>query len=395
MQSLILLAFFGFITFSLMAGTEYPVQGQTFEVKTYKLDNQYKSAILNMGYASATIQNPEIWKSKNKIPVSVDIVFTAYPRKKEDWITNYDFLLQKRIESVLKLEPELQKRNNIKWNFILQTQCQTEKEAERMFHGAVIKFLSLTPEPIKIKKEGEQATEDITSIYNEIETGVYGFTPFPDSVVLKTFGRNSWGKMLVVTDWTGSMYPYGSQVVLWHRLNFEKDLVKYFIFFNDGNQKLDRQKRVGNTGGIYYARPDSLEYLLKVMKFDAKRGSGGDIPENNIEALLKAIRIFKGYDELVMIADNNAGVRDMALLPRVTAPVRVILCGLNTDQPIHPHYLEIARQTGGSVHTLEEDILNLKDLKEGQKIVIEENEYLIKRGKMVFRKKVIPKISSP
>lgn len=369
------------------ASGDNPVQGKTIHVQSYKLDNHYKAAVLNMGYASWQIQNPEIWKNENRVPVSVDIVFTSYPKKKEDWITNYDLLLRKRIEAVLKLVPNLKMRQEVKWNFILQTDCETEEEAKRMFHGAVIKYLTLVPETTPVKKEGVQATEDIVTIYNEIETGVYGLVPFRDSVVLKVFERNNWGKMLVVTDWTGSMYPYGSQVVLWHRLNFEKDLVKYFIFFNDGNQKADRQKRVGNTGGIYYCRPDSLDYLVKVMKFVAKRGTGGDIPENNIEALLKGIRLFKGYDELVMIADNNAAVRDMALLPKVTVPVRIILCGLDENKVIHPHYLEIARLTGGSIHILEEDILNLNELKEGEKIVIAGNEYIVKRGKIIFRKK--------
>jgi len=212
---------------------------------------------------------------------------------------------------------------------------------------------------------------------------VYGLSSFEDSVVFKTFDRNTWGKMLIVNDWTGSMHPYGAQAVLWHRLNFEKNAVKYFIFFNDGNQKITRQKRIGNTGGIYYCKPDSIEYLLKVMKFVAKRGDGGDIPENNIEVLLKGIKIFKGYDELVMIADNNAGVRDMILLDKVKVPVRVVLCGLSENQPIHPDYLEIARKTGGSIHTMKEDIVGLNSLKEHEKIFISGIEYSVKKGKLV------------
>jgi hypothetical protein len=179
------------------------------------------------------------------------------------------------------------------------------------------------------------------------------------------------------------MYQYGAQAVLWHRLHYEKDAVKYFMFFNDGNQKKDPQKRIGNTGGIYYGKPDSIEYLLKVMKLVAKNGYGGDIPENNIEAILKAIKIFKGYDELVMVADNKAAVRDMILLNKVNVPIKIILCGLEKNQTIHPHYLEIARRTKGSIHTIEEDISGLEFLKEREAITISGIVYKVKKGKLV------------
>jgi hypothetical protein len=87
-----------------------------------------------------------------------------------------------------------------------------------------------------------------------------------------------------------------------------------------------------------------------------------------------------------MIADNNAGVRDMALLTRVTFPIRIVLCGAGENIPIHPHYLEIARRTGGSIHTIEEDIAGLQNLKEGEKIKISGIEYSVKKGKLIQSK---------
>ncbi|MBX9852491.1 MAG: hypothetical protein K2X86_12140 [Cytophagaceae bacterium] len=367
---------------------EYAVKGETIEMPSYKTDQKYSFVILNMGYASHIIQNPEIWNGENRRIVQVDVVFTAYPKNKEDWVTDYDWLLNKRIAAIQKLEPSLKNNSLIKWNFILQTACKNEEEAQRMFHGAIIKYIS----PQQRKKDSlafkmdrlkAQPETDLQTINNNIESVVYGFAPFEDSVVFKVFNRNNWGKMVIVNDWTGSMYPYGAQAVLWHRMNFEKNAIKYFVFFNDGNQKLDRQKRIGNTGGIYYSKPDSIDYILKVMKLVAKRGNGGDIPENNIESLLKAIKLFKGYDELVMIADNNAAVKDLILLEKVTVPVRIILCGKASGQPVHPHYLEIARKTGGSVHTIQEDVVNLGNLKEGEKITISGYQYAIRKGKLI------------
>lgn len=364
----------------------YLVSGNTREVPYYRIDRSVSYSILHMGYASAEIRDAELWNRSNKNITEVDIVFTAYPRNRQDWLTDYDWLLNRRIQNLQELEPALKNNPAIKWNFILQTSCKNAQEAGRMFHGAVIKYNRAGPmgKPTTISGQGG-VKEELAAINQTIETVAYGLTGFEDSVVFKTFSRNEWKKMLIVNDWTGSMYPYGAQAILWHRINFEKNAVKYFIFFNDGNQKLDRQKRIGNTGGIYYSPPDSIEYLLKVMKLVAKRGNGGDIPENNIEALLKAIRLFRGYDELVMIADNNAGVRDMILLDRVSRPVRVVLCGVTKDQPVHPHYLEIARATGGSVHTLEEDIAGLHQLQEGQTVEIAGFEYILHKGKLLRR----------
>jgi hypothetical protein len=383
----ILLLIFIFIP-KYALGQKYTVQAETSEVTTYKINTHLQYSLLHMDYASSIIQDTEAWSLKNKKILEVDIVFTAYPKKKQDWLTNYDWLLNKRIEALKTLEPSL-KDPLIKWNFILQTACETEEEAKRMFHGAIIKYTLLKSHPKQPSNLGMNTDIEAEVINNSIETVVYGLSSFEDSVVFKTLNRNCWGEMLIINDWTGSMYQYGAQAVLWHRLNFEKNTVKYFVFFNDGNKKLDRQKRIGNTGGIYYAKPDSIEYILKVMKFVAKRGSGGDIPENNIEAILKGIKLFKGYDELVMIADNKAGVRDMLLLEKVNIPIRVILCGAKFNQPIHPHYLEIARKTNGSVHTLEEDITDLQHLKEGEKINLLGIEYIVKKGKLVERRKKV------
>jgi len=376
------LCFLIFFTWNA-AASNVVEKGETKEVDVYKINQPAGFQVMNMGYASSMIENPEVWKNTNKMIREVDLVFTAYPKNKASWITNYDHLLNQRIKALESLEPSLIGNDQVKWNFILQTACQSEDEAKKMFHGAVFKFTYVISPAKKVTSLTSQVVEEIETIYNEIETTVYGMAELQDSVVFKTFNRNHWNNMLIVNDWTGSMYPYGAQAVLWHRLNFQKRAVKYFIFFNDGNTKLDRQKRIGNTGGIYFGRADSLEYLLKVMKVVAKRGTGGDIPENNIEAILKGIRLIKGFDQLVMIADNNAGVRDMILLDRITVPVKIVLCGAGKNIPIHPHYLEIARRTGGSIHTIEEDIEGLHNLKEGEKIELSGIEYLVKKNKII------------
>jgi hypothetical protein len=374
--------------FSLNAQNKASVNN-TSEVSIYKVDTRQKHVTLNMGYASSEIINKESWNNskKNKQVTEVDLVFTAYPKTKEEWVTDYDYLLNKRIAELKKVEPSLSDEK-IKWNFILQTRCTTEEEASRMFHGAILKYKFIHPsnesQTTSIHKpEPGNKLEDYELVQNEVEEVVYGVSSFPDSIVYKTFKRNHWKNMLIVNDWTGSMYQYGAQAVLWHRLNYDEKTVKQFVFFNDGNEKPDKLKRIGSTGGIYYCKPDSFNYILKVMGLMMKRGSGGDTPENNIEAILRGMRICKNFDEIILIADNNAGVRDMRLLEKVTVPVKIVLCGTNRCEPIHPHYLEIARKTGGSIHTIEDDITNLSKIREGQMVDILGINYIIKKGKLV------------
>ena len=63
-------------------------------------------------------------------------------------------------------------------------------------------------------------------------------------------------------------------------------------------------------------------------------------------------------NSIVMVADNYAPIRDMQLLDKLVAlkiPVNIIICGSNSGN-IHYSYLQLAAATGGSIHTIEEDI---------------------------------------
>jgi hypothetical protein len=81
--------------------------------------------------------------------------------------------------------------------------------------------------------------------------------------------------------------------------------------------------------------------MIKVMQ----RGFGGDIPENNLEAIIAGIKKFPNTKEIIMIADNFAAVRDMVMLEKIKTPVKVILCGVY-DLRYNCDYLNIAKQIG-------------------------------------------------
>lgn len=205
------------------------------------------------------------------------------------------------------------------------------------------------------------------------------------NTVFKVFTRNpKWKKNIIVTDLTSSMYPYAKQINTWLKLYFLKDTAQqYFVFFNDGDKKKDTEKKIGSTGGIYICRAKTCDELVNTMKLTIKKGEGGDNPENVIEAILAGIKKIRKPDNIILIADNWAKVRDLSLLSRIKIPVRVILCGVFEGMEINTDYLNIAYKTHGSIHTIEQDITELINQTSGKKFNINGFDYIIKNGNVI------------
>lgn len=217
---------------------------------------------------------------------------------------------------------------------------------------------------------------------SDLENFSNGKYVFSDEVFLKVFKRNvKWKNKLIVCDITGSMYPYIGQVLLWYKLNYAGEKTSQLCFFNDGDGKPDADKIIGETGGIYYCDKCTIDSLREVMARAMAGGCGGDGPENNLEALLKATNKMKDFRELIMVADNNSSVKDIELLHQLKIPVRIIVCGSNDR--VGSDYLEIAYKTKGSVHTIEEDIETIASMKEGSVIKIGNRKYKLKKGKFI------------
>ncbi len=190
-----------------------------------------------------------------------------------------------------------------------------------------------------------------------------------------------WSNKVVVTDITGSMYPYMDQILLWHALALIPGEQNRYIFFNDGDRKRQEEKKIGATGGIYITEEMNMDRLLETMNRAMDGGGGADSPENDLEALLEGARMMGEIDELILIADNYSDVRDIELLTQLRAPVRIVLAGV--DYGINEDYLEIAYATGGSIHTLEEDIEQLSFLADGEVVRIGAYRYRVNRGKFI------------
>ncbi len=202
------------------------------------------------------------------------------------------------------------------------------------------------------------------------------------NLIFNFFKRNKGFKSkLIVADLTGSMYPYAQQISTWFKLQFLKDSTsQHFVFFNDGDKKQDIDKKIGATGGVYYCRAKSVDALIASMELTIKKGTGGDAPENPIEAIIYGLNKSGKVDDVILIADNWAKARDIKMLVRVKVPVRVVLCGVYEGMEINEDYLNIAYKTKGSLHTIEQDITDLMKQSSGKKFNINGVDYIIKNG---------------
>ncbi len=209
------------------------------------------------------------------------------------------------------------------------------------------------------------------------------------NTVLSVFDRvgEKWRDKTVVTDLTCSMDPYMEEILVWQGLDrIEGESTKY-VFFNDGDGKPNRLKEMGKTGGIYQSNSTNMVDIITVMMQTKIRGCSGDKAENDLEALLSVASGIQPKQELILIADNYSNVRDIELLDQLNIPVRIILCGtegrFGKKPGANPQYLTIARRTGGSIHTMQSDLWDLSELREGDEIVINNQKYLVQNNEFI------------
>lgn len=191
-----------------------------------------------------------------------------------------------------------------------------------------------------------------------------------DRTVQNVLNRRNWTNAVAVVDVTGSMQSCAAAVYKWLLLAHNKtNLVRYYVFFNYGDEKYTEQKFIGRTGDLYGVPTTNLNTVLATMQTAMRNGNGGDGPENDVEALLDGIEQCPTCSNVIHIADNQVTPRDMSLLSSVTEPVKAITCQLNSNR-VNENLVTVAAQTGGSIHTLEADILNLAGIAVGGTITI-------------------------
>lgn len=331
-------------------------------------DGRFCKLYLKVAFADSKIlYSDKVIQLKNAIIKSVDLVYTGYPAD-----SDLSALNARRIKELHGVCPEAFENSFTTWRIVRQTDCSSEKEARKLYHGFVIVY------------QPAYSAEAATKEYSFLKAAWHNRKALKDTSLLSVFRRNKWRDMTVVTDMTGSMSPYISQVLLWYHLTLATKRIKEFVFFNDGDRKEDHLKVTGNTGGIYYCNSGDKEKVFQTAATCMKNGYGGDIQENNIEALLYATKKNPKQKELILIADNWSPMRDYELLHEVEVPVRIVICGLQSGEGLNTQYLDLARATGGSVHTVEMDIDHLSELAEGKTITILKKKYKVKNGKFIL-----------
>jgi len=350
----------------------YRIKVDTIQVLKYiNNDNEenknIKTIVLRMNYGDSRIINAESAQVLNEVGcnvISVEVVFTNFHGEEVQKMLN-----KKRLTELYFLAPNIFSQSFTNWKYIEQTAYKSENGAKRLFHGIVVKYVQtaiygpVSKESLFGDLKDKKLTD--TSLYEILEKHI------------------KFNQELVCIDLTGSMSPYYFQVFKWLLLkNSTKPL--NFSFFNDGNNTPDNTKKMGKVGGVYLFHTHSIDTISNYAFKCISSGSGGDSPENDIEAILAGLKKYPSAKEVIIVVDNWSDMRDYVFLNKVMRPVKVIVCGTNSfglKTAVNTQYLDLARATKGSIHTIEEDIENLAKLREGEIIKVAGARYLLKGGR--------------
>ena len=325
-----------------------PVEGERFEVVSNKSGKHYTGVTDKNGDAKLLVPLGESYDVSAKYYENfVTIRVESEPSKQE-----YDVILS----YISSLEHE-----------------RREEEARKMAELRELEW----------KKREAEYFEYMKSVESSV---TFNYGPVKDTVCSAVLNRNKhWKNKLIIMDVTGSMRPYTDQVKTWYKLNYAQNDPIQFTLFNDGDNKPDYQKRIGRIGGIHYCFGCNIKEFEFKLNYARNKGGGGDMPENDLEATIAALNTCRDYTEVILVVDNYSSVRDMSLIKQVNKPVKIILCG-SYDGWVHIDYLNIAYATGGSIHTIEQDILDIGNTLDGQKVRIGNNFYVLSRGKFLHYK---------
>ena len=356
----------------------FPKTPKVFLTKNYTSE-QENTIHLEMVYGSQKILNPKAWSSiqKDSRAKKIDLVMTLYPSDIENWKEDFEDLIEQRLTNLTDLDSNLLVDCTIKWNLILQDADTTAYHAKKRDHGVFITYVDL-PTP----KHKNHYASVLTKCYGRNVAKIEG----EKLTQITKRNKEKWKKMLIITDCSGSMMPYGAEVFLWHMLKYNKKNVNQFAFFNDGETG---STEVGNAGGIHMIKIKDHRKIGSSLNYVNSIGTKNfDGPENDLEAVIYAMDRAYNYDEVILIADNNSAIRDFKLVKQIKHPIRIVLCGLDMENNIHPDYLELAFLTKGSIHTVEKDIENFMRNDQGKIIPIFDEKYQIQGDELVNVKEV-------
>ena len=372
---------------------------------------------ISMPFAKKTVLNPEQKrKLRERVVIKLELIYTKYRTATS---FNQKRLNTNRLIELNKLFPNLFENRFWDFNLISQTNGDSREICNKMPHGFVVTFRPnssnntlkteanyLSDLASSILKQDSLNNDDtpkkfIIKTHYDLNVGYlhdtiyyrdtiqpptvpdffYLQSLYNDTSVLSAFRRNNaWNNFIVVADVTGSMSPYSAQVIVWLKKQSENKKAKYFVFFNDGDEKESRKKLPLETKGVYVTKNKDLKTVVNSITKCMLNGSGGgENLENDIEAIMDGAKQYPEADEVVLVADNLESMRDYDYIKKINKPVHIILCG--SEHRVNVQYLDLARQTKGSIHTPRSDVKNLQNIKEGEHFFIDEKEYTYQKGR--------------
>jgi hypothetical protein len=335
-------------------------EGSTFEKHAYyqtKASNEEEAKKLFHGFIVYFRQPAEFVHASSLLSTD-DLMNTICNRKVNEHTTAVYIPQSKRIDSVFCGDISKKQKNDIN---------------RRVMKGNVV--VEWGYDSLGTDKKYYNTFYILTRVAPGIATA---FAHLKDRSLFDLFRRNKiTDNTLLVTDMTGSMYPYYAQLLVWHALKMSQGKKMNHVFFNDGNKKPTNKKTIGNTGGVYFNKSNDLLEVYRSMSRCMKGGYGGDLPENNFEAVQKGLKRFPNSENVIMLCDNWATPRDTSLLKSIEKPITFVMCG--AEMGVNTEYVDLACQNGGEIVTIENSTKGLKAIKEGGVIKVGEKKYKKKR----------------
>ena len=178
-------------------------------------------------------------------------------------------------------------------------------------------------------------------------------------------------KIALVMDVTTSMSQHLAAMNWWVANSADSLNIVHYTFFNDGDNMDDQKKKAGRTGGIHHG--NELRDLPATLLESMRRGNGGDIVENDFEAVLAAQNQQIGADAILLIVDNFSDVRDENLMDQINMKTYVLIAG-DVSAP-RECYLNLAKATGGAI-LFDGKRISLENVHSGGRVTIGNATYL-------------------
>lgn len=218
----------------------------------------------------------------------------------------------------------------------------------------------------RIKEELKQVEEALRREENEFKY---------DQVVATVLDRNKWEEKLFICDVSYEMLPYASKLAQWYKANEAKETNTQFIFFFNGIKRPN-----ATSSCVFYQKAEGYDKLmLLIANVHAKAGM--ETCTNNVEGLITNLGIQNPYKEIVLLVDKDRELTDYEYLCQLGKPVHVVMCV--DDRTANAQHLTIAWKTKGSIHTMDQDIVDIGKKVEGDIVTVRGTKYKLMGGQFV------------